>query len=252
MRHTRAGGFALVRCWILTPSDALDFERGWKAEGALVLGASPPARFLVQKPERATTPSQTVSAERVRTSSRGPGPMGSVQGGAECHVGDALRTPTAGPIRTRGGSGDVAAVAVLPPPSRSSRRRHRRRKRRLFHMRTCVRVTSQGTPYGRFRRALDRWQPTAALSAAAELPQVALTDALELLSSFVTPTDRGSSEPLCAGTAATAANSRTSGSGKRRPSSPCSPASQTKGRNRPPTPSPNSSPAVGSSRPPAS
>ena len=42
-------------------------------------------------------------------------------------------------------------------------------------------MTSQGTPYGRFRRALDRRQPTAALSAAAELPQVALTDALELL-----------------------------------------------------------------------
>ena len=42
-------------------------------------------------------------------------------------------------------------------------------------------MTSQGTPYGRFRRALDRRQPTAALSAAAELPHVALTDALELL-----------------------------------------------------------------------
>ena len=36
-------------------------------------------------------------------------------------------------------------------------------------------------PHGRFRRALDRRQPTAALSAAAELPQVSLTDALELL-----------------------------------------------------------------------
>ena len=42
-------------------------------------------------------------------------------------------------------------------------------------------MTSQGTPYGRFRRALDRRQPTAALSAAAELPHVSLTDALELL-----------------------------------------------------------------------
>ena len=42
-------------------------------------------------------------------------------------------------------------------------------------------MTSEGTPYGRFRRALDRRQPTAALSAAAELPQVSLTDALELL-----------------------------------------------------------------------
>ena len=42
-------------------------------------------------------------------------------------------------------------------------------------------MTSQGTAYGRFRRSLDRRQPTAALSAAAELPQVSLTDALELL-----------------------------------------------------------------------
>ena len=42
-------------------------------------------------------------------------------------------------------------------------------------------MTSEGTPCGRFRRALDRRQPTAALSAAAELPQVSLTDALELL-----------------------------------------------------------------------
>ena len=51
----------------------------------------------------------------------------------------------------------------------------------LRAVRTCVRVTSQGTSYGRFRRALDRRQPAAALSAAAELPQVSLTDALELL-----------------------------------------------------------------------
>ena len=42
-------------------------------------------------------------------------------------------------------------------------------------------MTSQGSPYGRFRRALDRRQATAALSAAAELPHVSLTDALELL-----------------------------------------------------------------------
>ncbi len=48
-------------------------------------------------------------------------------------------------------------------------------------MRTCVRITSQGSSYGRFRRALDRRHATAALSAAAELPQVSLTDALELL-----------------------------------------------------------------------
>ena len=41
-----------------------------------------------------------------------------------------------------------------------------------------------GSPYGRFRRALDRREPIAALSAAAELQHVALTDALELLLLF--------------------------------------------------------------------
>jgi len=38
-----------------------------------------------------------------------------------------------------------------------------------------------GSPYARFRRAIERRQPTAALSAAAELQHVPLTDALELL-----------------------------------------------------------------------
>ena len=38
-----------------------------------------------------------------------------------------------------------------------------------------------GSAYARFRRAIERRQATAALSAAAELRHVALTDALELL-----------------------------------------------------------------------
>jgi hypothetical protein len=41
-------------------------------------------------------------------------------------------------------------------------------------------VTSQGSPYMRFRRALDRENVTEALSAASELPHVGLTVALEL------------------------------------------------------------------------
>ena len=41
-------------------------------------------------------------------------------------------------------------------------------------------VTSQGHPYARFRRALDRGNVTEALSAASELQFVALADALEL------------------------------------------------------------------------
>jgi hypothetical protein len=41
-------------------------------------------------------------------------------------------------------------------------------------------VTSQGSPYGRLRRALDRGNVTEALSAASELRHVSLLDALEL------------------------------------------------------------------------
>lgn len=42
-------------------------------------------------------------------------------------------------------------------------------------------MTSQGSPYGRFRRALERRQPTAAVSGAAELRHVGLSDALQLI-----------------------------------------------------------------------
>lgn len=41
-------------------------------------------------------------------------------------------------------------------------------------------MTSQGSPYGRLRRALDNGNALAAISAAAELPTVGLTEALEL------------------------------------------------------------------------
>jgi hypothetical protein len=41
-------------------------------------------------------------------------------------------------------------------------------------------VTSQGSAYARFRRALDRGQVTNAIAAATELPRVSLADALEL------------------------------------------------------------------------
>jgi hypothetical protein len=41
-------------------------------------------------------------------------------------------------------------------------------------------VTSQGSPYGRFRRALDRGNVTEALSSASELRNVRLLEALEL------------------------------------------------------------------------
>jgi hypothetical protein len=42
-------------------------------------------------------------------------------------------------------------------------------------------VSSQGSPYGRFRRALDDGNATIALAAAADLEHVGLADALELL-----------------------------------------------------------------------
>jgi hypothetical protein len=41
-------------------------------------------------------------------------------------------------------------------------------------------VAAQGSPYMRFRRALDRRNVTEALSAASELPHVGLNEALEL------------------------------------------------------------------------
>ena len=47
-------------------------------------------------------------------------------------------------------------------------------------MGTCVRVTSQGHPYARFRRALDSGNALEALASARELSQIALSDALEL------------------------------------------------------------------------
>ena len=42
-------------------------------------------------------------------------------------------------------------------------------------------VTSQGSAYGRLRRALDTGNPTIALAAAAELDYVSLPDALEIV-----------------------------------------------------------------------
>jgi hypothetical protein len=42
-------------------------------------------------------------------------------------------------------------------------------------------VTAQGGPYARFRRALASGNPTVATAAAAELPKLALADALALL-----------------------------------------------------------------------
>jgi hypothetical protein len=42
-------------------------------------------------------------------------------------------------------------------------------------------VTSQGSTYGRLRRALDTGNPTIALAAAAELDYVSLPDALEIV-----------------------------------------------------------------------
>ena len=47
-------------------------------------------------------------------------------------------------------------------------------------MRTSVRVTAQGRPYARLKRALATGNPNIALAAAAELPRVDLADALAL------------------------------------------------------------------------
>ncbi len=47
-------------------------------------------------------------------------------------------------------------------------------------MRTCVPMTSQGSAYARFRRALATKNLTLIRAAAGELPQVRLDDALEV------------------------------------------------------------------------
>src|SRR5947209_3106575 len=44
----------------------------------------------------------------------------------------------------------------------------------------CSRVTSDGSPYARFRRALDTGNELLVLTAARELPQIALADALRI------------------------------------------------------------------------
>lgn len=51
---------------------------------------------------------------------------------------------------------------------------------RLTVMRTCVRMTSDGSPYARFRRALETGNEMLVLGAARELPQIALDDALRI------------------------------------------------------------------------
>ena len=47
-------------------------------------------------------------------------------------------------------------------------------------MRTCVRMTSDGSAYARFRRALNTGNQTLVIAAARELPQVGLHDALRI------------------------------------------------------------------------
>src|SRR4051812_16726148 len=47
-------------------------------------------------------------------------------------------------------------------------------------MRTCVRMTAQGSPLTRLRRALEHRNPLLALATAAELPRVPLPEALAI------------------------------------------------------------------------
>jgi hypothetical protein len=47
-------------------------------------------------------------------------------------------------------------------------------------MRTSVRVTSDGSAYARFRRALDQGRLHIVVAAASELPRIELDDALEV------------------------------------------------------------------------
>jgi hypothetical protein len=85
-----------------------------------------------------------------------------------------------GSLSQRDGSHGGSPAAGEPPPSPSLRPTDAPLTA-ASRVRTYVRVTTQGSPYGPFRRALERQHVPAALAAAAELPQVALADALELL-----------------------------------------------------------------------
>ena len=88
------------------------------------------------------------------------------------------------------------AVPRAPPDRARARRAHRRggralpgRRRpparlngctRAPAMRTCVRMTSDGSPYARFQRALRIGRLSLVRAAAAELPRVELDDALSI------------------------------------------------------------------------
>jgi hypothetical protein len=78
-------------------------------------------------------------------------------------------------IRRAAGARGCLAAPFPPaaPPSLSGRFRARELCEHPF-------VASQGSPFMRFRRALDRGNVTEALSAASELPHVGLAEALEL------------------------------------------------------------------------
>ena len=69
-------------------------------------------------------------------------------------------------------------------------------------MRTYVRVTSDGSAYARFRRALETGNELLVLTAARELPQVALDDALRICLVLRDGDRRATTAPPCAGWAA--------------------------------------------------
>jgi hypothetical protein len=100
-------------------------------------------------------------------------------------------------------------------------------------MPSCIDV-SQGSAYGRFRRALDGGSATIALAAAADLTHVGLADALELLLLLLDSEPTVLSGRRCAGTAATAGRSETSTSPRLKPCSPAWRGFGEVGRSRPP------------------
>jgi hypothetical protein len=63
-------------------------------------------------------------------------------------------------------------------------------------MRTCVRMTSQGSPHARFKRALASGNPTLVVAAAAELGRLSLGDALAVTLVFL-PQDPARYERAC-------------------------------------------------------
>jgi hypothetical protein len=104
-------------------------------------------------------------------------------------------------VRSARGPGSRWTPAAGPPAAWPRVAGRVRRSQWLTLMRTCVPMTSDGSAYARFRRALNTGNPTLVIAAARELPQVGLHDALRSASCCETGIRSNTRELPCAGSA---------------------------------------------------